>query len=64
MIHVQAYFDDTTNTVSYLVEDTATQQAVLIDPVLASPTASKMPDANSPTLLMRHITALTILLPW
>ena len=34
MIHVQAYFDDTTNTVSYLVEDTATQQAVLIDPVL------------------------------
>lgn len=34
MIHVEAYFDNATNTVSYLVEDTATQQAVLIDPVL------------------------------
>ncbi len=34
MIHVEAYFDDATNTVTYLVEDTATQQAVLIDPVL------------------------------
>lgn len=34
MIHVEAYFDDATNTVTYLVEDPATQQAVLIDPVL------------------------------
>ncbi|MCR9193444.1 MAG: MBL fold metallo-hydrolase [Hyphomonas sp.] len=34
MIHVEAYFDDATNTVTYLVEDAATQQAVLIDPVL------------------------------
>ena len=34
MIHVEAYFDDATNTMTYLVEDTATQQAVLIDPVL------------------------------
>ena len=34
MIHVDAYFDDATNTVTYLVENTATQQAVLIDPVL------------------------------
>ncbi|MCR9077813.1 MAG: MBL fold metallo-hydrolase [Hyphomonadaceae bacterium] len=34
MIHVEAYFDDATNTVTYLVADTATQQAVLIDPVL------------------------------
>lgn len=34
MIHVEAYFDNATNTVSYLVEDTTKQQAVLIDPVL------------------------------
>lgn len=34
MIQVDAYFDDATNTVTYLVEDVATQQAVLIDPVL------------------------------
>lgn len=34
MIQVEAYFDDATNTVTYLVEDVATKQAVLIDPVL------------------------------
>lgn len=34
MIHVQAYFDDATNTVTYLVEDAATLEALLIDPVL------------------------------
>lgn len=34
MIQVEAYFDDATNTVTYLVKDVATKQAVLIDPVL------------------------------
>lgn len=34
MIHVEAYFDDATNTVTYLVDDTDTKHAVLIDPVL------------------------------
>lgn len=34
MIQVEAYFDDATNTVTYLVEDVATKQAFLIDPVL------------------------------
>lgn len=34
MIQVDAYFDDATKTVTYLVEDTATKQAVMIDPVL------------------------------
>ena len=34
MIQVEAYFDDPTNTVTYLVEDVATKHAVLIDPVL------------------------------
>ncbi|MHA7856672.1 MAG: MBL fold metallo-hydrolase [Henriciella sp.] len=34
MIQVEAYFDDATNTVTYLVEDVATKHAVLIDPVL------------------------------
>lgn len=33
MIHVEAYFDKATNTVTYLVEDIATKHAVLIDPV-------------------------------
>ncbi len=34
MIKIDAYFDDATNTVTYLVEDEATKEAVLIDPVL------------------------------
>lgn len=34
MIKIDAYFDEATNTVTYLVEDTGTQQALLIDPVL------------------------------
>ncbi len=34
MIQVEAYFDEATNTVTYLVEDVATKHAVLIDPVL------------------------------
>lgn len=34
MIHIDACFDEATNTVTYLVEDESTQHAVLIDPVL------------------------------
>jgi glyoxylase-like metal-dependent hydrolase (beta-lactamase superfamily II) len=34
MIDIQAYFDDATNTVTYLVEDMDSKQAILIDPVL------------------------------
>ncbi len=31
---VQAFFDEPTNTVSYLVADPATKKAIIIDPVL------------------------------
>lgn len=31
---IQPFFDDPTNTVSYLVSDPATRQAAIIDPVL------------------------------
>lgn len=34
MVQVKAYFDEATNTVTYLAEDIATKHAVLIDPVL------------------------------
>ena len=41
---IQAFFDEPTNTVSYLVSDPATQRAAIVDPVLdynhASGTAS------------------------
>ena len=32
--HIQAFFDEPTNTVTYLVSDPATRQAAVIDPVL------------------------------
>ena len=32
--HIQAFFDDVTNTVSYLVSDPSTRRAAIIDPVL------------------------------
>ena len=32
--HIQAFFDEPTNTITYLVGDPATQQAAVIDPVL------------------------------
>jgi glyoxylase-like metal-dependent hydrolase (beta-lactamase superfamily II) len=31
---IQAFFDEPTNTVSYLVSDPATKQAAIVDPVL------------------------------
>lgn len=34
MIHIDPYFDEATNTVTYLLEETATKHAVLIDPVM------------------------------
>ena len=32
--HIQAFFDEPTNTVTYLVSDPQTRQAAVIDPVL------------------------------
>jgi hypothetical protein len=32
--HIQAFFDEPTNTVTYLVSDSQTRQATVIDPVL------------------------------
>lgn len=34
VVHIQAFFDEPTYTVSYLVSDPSTQQAAIIDPVL------------------------------
>lgn len=45
--HIQAFFDEPTFTVSYLVGDPATHQAVVIDPVLDFDPASGRADARS-----------------
>jgi glyoxylase-like metal-dependent hydrolase (beta-lactamase superfamily II) len=45
--HIQAFFDEPTFTVSYLVGDPATRRAVVIDPVLDFDPASGKADARS-----------------
>jgi glyoxylase-like metal-dependent hydrolase (beta-lactamase superfamily II) len=45
--HIQAFFDEPTFTVSYLVGDTQTRQAVVIDPVLDFDPASGKADPRS-----------------
>lgn len=45
--HIQAFFDEPTFTVSYLVGDPATRQAVVIDPVLDYDPATGRADARS-----------------
>jgi len=45
--HIQAFFDEPTFTVSYLVGDPATRQAVVIDPVLDFDPASGKADGRS-----------------
>lgn len=45
--HIQAFFDEPTFTVSYLVGDPATHQAVVIDPVLDFDPASGRADVRS-----------------
>src|SRR5688572_8113887 len=45
--HIQAFFDEATFTVSYLVGDPATKRAVVIDPVLDFDPASGKADGRS-----------------
>lgn len=49
---VQAFFDDATNTVSYIVHDPATKKAAIIDPVLDfSPRNGRIGTTSADTLL-------------
>ena len=64
MIHVDAYFDDATNTVTYLVEDVATQQAVLIDPVLDYEPHRAALATQSVDAILKDICARGLTLAW
>mgnify|MGYP001800514912 CR=1 FL=1 len=64
MIHVDAYFDDATNTVTYLVEETATQQAVLIDPVLDYEPHRAALTTQSVDIILSDIQARNLTLSW
>jgi glyoxylase-like metal-dependent hydrolase (beta-lactamase superfamily II) len=64
MINVDAYFDDATNTVTYLVEDVATQEAVLIDPVLNFEPHSASLRTQSADEILDEIRARGLTLTW
>lgn len=64
MIHVDAYFDDATNTLTYLVEDIATRQAVLIDPVLDYEPHRAALQTNSVNRILDDVRARDLNLAW
>jgi len=51
---IEAFFDEPTNTISYLVADPATREAVVIDPVLDFDAASGTVDMRSADALLAH----------
>src|SRR5512139_1694811 len=61
---IQAFFDEPTNTVSYLVWDPATLRGVVIDPVLDFDPASGVVDDGSVNELLRAATEQGIAIEW
>ena len=55
---IEAFFDEATNTVSYLVADPATRMAAVIDPVLDFDAASGTADARSALRIIERAAAL------
>jgi glyoxylase-like metal-dependent hydrolase (beta-lactamase superfamily II) len=54
---IEAFFDDPTNTISYLVTDPATKMAAVIDPVLDFDPASGEADIRSARRILDHAAA-------
>ena len=64
MIKIDAIFDDATNTVTYLVEETTTRHAVLIDPVLDYEPHRATLDTKSVDRILEDVTARGLTLDW
>lgn len=64
MIQIDAIFDDATNTVTYLVEETKTRHAVLIDPVLDYEPHRAALDTKSVDRILEDVTARGLTLDW
>ncbi|MEC7291259.1 MAG: MBL fold metallo-hydrolase [Pseudomonadota bacterium] len=64
MINIDAYFDDATNTVTYLVEETTTKTAVLIDPVLDYEPHRASLNATSTDRILAEAKARELTLTW
>ena len=61
---IEAFFDEPTNTVSYLVWDPGTLRGVVIDPVLDFDPASGVVDDGSVNELLRAAGALGVEIEW
>jgi glyoxylase-like metal-dependent hydrolase (beta-lactamase superfamily II) len=61
---IQAFFDEPTNTVSYLVSDPATKQAAVIDPVLDYDHKSGEVDTHSVEAILKAATQSGLTIVW
>ena len=61
---IQAFFDEPTNTVSYLVSDPATKQAAVIDPVLDYDHRSGEVDTHSVETILNTAKKLGLTIVW
>lgn len=62
--HVKAFFDEATYTVSYVVSDSATQRAAIIDPVLDYDAASGRTANESADQLIAYVTENKLTVDW
>ena len=63
-LHIQAFFDEPTNTVSYLVADRATNKAAIIDPVLDYDHNAGAVDTRSAELALKAASELGLEIEW
>ena len=61
---VEAFFDDATNTATYVVSDPASKCCAVIDPVLDYDAASGRTSTNSVAALLRYIRSKELTLDW
>lgn len=61
---VEAFFDDATNTATYVVSDPASKRCAVIDPVLDYDAASGRTSTNSVASILRYIRSKELSLDW
>jgi glyoxylase-like metal-dependent hydrolase (beta-lactamase superfamily II) len=61
---IKAFFDEPTNTVSYLVSDPDTRQAAVIDPVLDYDHRSGKADVRSADSILKHAADAGLTIGW
>ncbi|MGA9602791.1 MAG: MBL fold metallo-hydrolase [Methyloceanibacter sp.] len=61
---IKAFFDERTNTISYLVADPATKRAAIVDPVLDYDHASGKASTNSTDAILNEAEALGLTVDW